>query len=235
MAKTRSPLHSIAASGIFGGVVAAVQRKTGPHYLRRAPRRSPITSPAQLAIRNAWRVILAALHYAFINASAPRPYPAGYRAAWRALVDSANTWSNHAQTRIAAQAYENTSPTFPAWQDMTAHQRQAWNTAATTAEPPFTLIQQDQAGQAPPTTMEPGLALLLHELAAPWLYITNPPHPDYPPMYRATPGNYTRAFWDFAWTPWDAGDAVWDDCTIATWADVPAPGWDAGATFWDAR
>lgn len=235
MAKSISPFHSIAASGVLAGVVAAVTKKTGPHILRRPPRTVPPPSERQLSIRNAWRWILAALHFATINTNAPRPYSTGYRAAWRALQDESNTWANYAQAAFAALVYDGTAPDFPAWSALTANQQAAWNLAATIAEPPLPLIQQTAPDGTPATPIQPGRALFLHEFAAPWQYITNPPDADYPPLYRATPGNYTRALWDAGPLAWDGDAYSWDNFTGSTWADVPAPGWDTGLTFWDAR
>lgn len=235
MAKTRTPLHSIAATGVFAGVVAAVTRRNGPHYLRRPPRAPANASPAQLAIRNAWAIVLAALRFASMTTNPQRPYASGYAEAWRALSDGRNTWANHAQARLAVQAYENNAPVFPVWQDMTATQRAAWNAAAAQAVPPLHPIKQHTGTTPPTTTIEPGLALLIHEFAAPYERITNPPDADYPPMYRADAGPYTRALWDYNLTPWDGDAYLWDNRSLATWADVPAPIWDAGLAFWDAR
>lgn len=235
MAKTISPFHSIAASGVLAGVVAAVTKKTGPHVLRSPPRTKPRPSSKQIDGRNAWRFILAALHFAFMNTNAPRPYSFGYRSAWRALADDENTWSNYAQSRFAAIDYADTMPPVAVWAALTPTQRTAWNLAARIAEPPFQNIDQTGPDGNQTAQAAPGRALYLHEFAAPWQYITNPPDADYPPLYRATPGNYTRALWDEGPLAWDGNAYSWDNFTGSTWADVPAPGWDTGLTFWDAR
>lgn len=235
MAKTSTPFFSLAATGLLGGMVAAVRRQIGPQYLRRPPLTRPAPTALQLAIRNAHSYTLAALRFATLNTNAPRPYAAGYAAAWRALADAANTWPNHAQARFAAYVFENSAPVFPIWQDMTAHQRNAWNAAAAYNTPAIQPVEQRTGTTPPKTTTAAGLALLLHEFAAPWSGITNPPDADYPPMYRTDAGIYTRALWDFALTPWDGAIYLWDNCTIAVWSDVAAPLWDDNLAFWDAR
>jgi hypothetical protein len=235
MAKTTTPFHSLTASGILGGVLAAVRAPGRPTTIRRAPTSTKAPSLTQLAIRNAHAFTLAALRFASKNTTPPSPYAENNVAAWRSLTTASNMWHNAAQRRFAAFAFTGNTPDFPIWNALPADTRAAWDAAAAHNTPSLPPVIQTPAPPAIPYSLPSGRALLAHELSRPTVPGQNPPSADYPPIYGEPSTAYTRAFWDFARLAWDAGAALWDYTTPAVWDATPLIDWDANLTPWDAR
>ena len=235
MAKTSTPFFSTSATGTLAGVLAAVHRKNHPTTIRRTPTTTKTPSALQLTIRNAHAMTLAALRFASLNASPARPYTADNRPIWRTLATASNLWQNIAQRRFAALAYTGNTPDYPAWFALPAATRAAWDAAATMNALSIPPVVQQAQPPATPYTLPGGRALLAHELSLPPVPGQNPPDANYPPIYNPAPGPYTRAFWDFARTPWDGDAYLWDAMNLATWDTPTAPPWDNNAAIWDAR
>lgn len=235
MAKTSTPFFSLTATGLLGGMVAAVRAKGRPTTIRRAPTNTKTPSATQIAIRNAHAFTLAALRFATRNTSPLAPYTENNLAAWRSLTTAANMWHNAAQRRFAALTFTGGTPDFPVWNALPADTRAAWDSAATYNMPGIPPVLQTPPPPALPYYLPAGRALLAHELSRPNMVGQLAPSADYPPIYHPTPGLYTRAFWDFTRLAWDAGAALWDYTTPAVWDTNPHVDWDANENPWDAR
>lgn len=211
MAKTRSPLHSIAASGTFGqaityttaaGILATVKR----HTTKRPP-----PSAAQLYVRNAMTEITAALRWInrtsyYNQTTAHQP-----RADWLAASPDASDWQNHFQRLILGPGMATYAATKADWANLNPLIAAAYQTTADDLSPIIKpQAQRDTTGQGTtPTTS--GAVLFLIEAAAYAAGIRPNPPTDGPTFYATTPPGTGGTIWDAGATIWDNGATTWDN------------------------
>lgn len=211
MAKTRSPLHSIAASGTLAQAITYTTARGILATVKRHTTKRPPPSAAQLYVRNAMTEITAALRW--INRTTYYNQTTGNtpRADWIAASPDPSDWQNHFQRLILGPAMATYAAHKAAWPVIPAPVRAEYQAEADQLAPIIKPTpQRDTTGNAEPPTAS-GEILYLIEAAAyiAGIRLTQPEIA--PTLYRSTPPGAPGTIWDGGATIWDGGATTWDN------------------------
>lgn len=210
MAKTRTPLHSIAASGTLAQAITYTTARGILATVKRHTTKRPKPTPAQITVRNAMAEITAALRWInrtpYINqTTAHTP-----REDWLSISPDPADWQNHFQRTILGPGMATYATAKTAWQTLPAPVAADYQEEADQLKPIIKPEQQRDSAGNPAQSTKSGEILYLIEFAAYVAGIRNTQPELYPTMYRATPPTQAGTIWDNGATAWDNGATIWD-------------------------
>lgn len=210
MAKTRSPLHSVAASGTYGETITFTTARGPLATIKRHSTKRPPPTPAQITVRNAMALITAALRWISRTAFYNQTTGQQPRADWLAIAPLAYEWQNHFQRTALGINMLTYTAARTAWDTLDAPDKAAYGAEAETLAPPIKPRDQRNAQGDYTDHASPAEILYLIEYAAYAAGIRNT-HPDTGPTnYASTPPAPGGTIWDGGATTWDGGATTWD-------------------------